>query len=88
MKETWLKVVEYSSMPYHGFTRRLRKGYTIEFNGDGKVLEGEVMFDLNDSFLRVFIEDKETAMNMYLDWEKIASIKTFAPLKEAGAGKK
>ncbi|EPR39800.1 hypothetical protein dsx2_0374 [Desulfovibrio sp. X2] len=76
MKDIWIKVIEYASMPHLGLSRKLRAGYSIEFNGDGKVMDGDVVFEIYETYLRVISEEKGEVANIYYDWEKLASVKT------------
>ncbi|EPR36106.1 hypothetical protein dsat_1634 [Alkalidesulfovibrio alkalitolerans DSM 16529] len=76
MKDIWIKVVEYASMPHLGLSRKIRPGYAIEFNGDGRPLSGDVVFEIYDTYLRVISEEHGEPANTYYDWEKLASVKT------------
>ena len=76
MKETWIKVIEYASKPHLGISRKIRGGYSIEFNGAGELMSGDVVFEIYDQYLRVIVEEAATMTNMYFEWDKIASIKT------------
>lgn len=81
MKETWVKVIEYASMPYQGLSRKLRAGYSIQFDcactGDCAPLSGDVIFELSENYLRVMIDGSGGEQtNMYLAWDKLSSIKT------------
>ncbi len=76
MKDIWIKVVEYASMPHLGLSRKLRPGHAICINGDCSPMEGDVVFEIYDTYLRVIMAKGEEATNVYYDWDKIASIKT------------
>ena len=75
MKETWIKVVEYASKPHAGLSRKLRKGFSFSVNC-GEAMEGEVVFEIYDTYLRVTTTAAGKETNAYYDWDKIASIET------------
>lgn len=78
MKDVWIKVVEYASKPHLGISRKMRAGYGIEFNGDGTMYEGDVVFEIYETYLRVIVEEGSTTTNLYFDLDKIVSIRTAA----------
>lgn len=78
MKDTWIKVVEYASKPHQGLSRKIRPGYSIQFNDCSKPLSGEVIFEIYEDYLRVIAEDGTTMTNAYYDWNAIGSIITIS----------
>lgn len=84
MKDIWIKIIEYASKPHFGISRKIRGGNAIEFNGDGKTMSGDVVFEIYDQYLRVIADDGDTQVNLYLEWDKICSIKTTS--KKASLG--
>lgn len=76
MKETWIKVVEYASKPHQGLSRKIRPGYSIQFNDCSQAMSGDVIFEIYDEYLRVIVTDGSTMTNAYYDWTKISSITT------------
>ncbi|WP_029895729.1 hypothetical protein [Desulfohalovibrio reitneri] len=83
LKETWIKVVEYASMPHLGLSRKLRNGCAIEFNNDGDPMRGDVVFEIQEAYLRVIRDQGTDDVSVsYYAWDKLASIKTIGMPKK------
>ena len=76
-KETLEKIFEYASMPRHGtLSRNLRKDISVQIN-EGKTYANATLF-LGEEFVRITETEEGTDINTYFDWEKIASVRTWA----------
>jgi len=75
LKQTWEKVFEYASSPLHGtLSRKQRPGVKIQVN-EGEVFENAVFF-LGEEFVRITETKGSDTVNLYYDWNQLASIKT------------
>ncbi len=80
-KETLEKIFEYASMPMHGtLSRKLRKDISCQINEE-KLYDNAIFF-LGEEFVRVTENKDDTTTNTYYAWEKIASVRTIAKIKE------
>ncbi len=81
MKKTWEKILEYASSPLHGtLSRKQRKGVKLQIN-DSELFENSVIF-LGEDFIRITVNGDSETVNIYFDWEKVASIKTVSRNEE------
>ncbi len=75
------KIFEYASMPVHGtLSRKLRKDVSCQINEDK--IYSEAVFFMGEEFVRNSETEGDTSVNTYYDWDKIASVRTIAQLKE------
>ena len=78
MKPTWIKVLEYASMPLHGtMSRKLRKGVRLQINNEN-IYEHAVIF-ISDKFIRLTQnETPEGNINTYYDLDHIVAMTTYS----------
>lgn len=88
MKAVWEKVFEYASMPVHGsLSRKLRKGIKVQIN-EGKIYSDATLF-LGEEYVRISEEEGQgEAINTYVDWNKVASVRTYSEPDETGRKRK
>ncbi len=76
IKNTWEKVLEYSSSPLHGtMSRKIRKGVKLTINHDMEFDNAQIF--IGDTFVRLTQNAADGAViNVYYDLDKIISIMT------------
>jgi hypothetical protein len=88
IKNTWEKVLEYASSPVQGtMSRKLRKGVKLQVNGGSIIADAQIF--IGGLFIRFTYKDAEAGMsNLYVDFNKIHSLRTISNETEDKQGPK